>query len=101
MVLSVVGLGFAAYKYSGLLTSYEEAEEKLQQPERPPGYQPWILNQFQTMADVIYSAGLAENDIHRKPSRETYGVYGISEHHIKMNPGEPLTIVTQKTNLNR
>lgn len=101
LAVSAAGLGAAIYTYSNRLETYEEAEEKMNKPEKLPGYNPYILNQFQTMADVIYSPGLAENDILRKPDRNTHGVYGISEHHIKMDKGEPFTIVTQKINLNR
>lgn len=101
LLISAAGLGAAAYMYGSNLESYEEAVEKAEQPTRPVGYNPYILNQFQTMADTIYSPGLDENKIHQKPDRETYGVYGISEHHIKMDRCEPFTIVSQKVNLNR
>ena len=94
-------LGYAVYVYSGKLVSYETAIAELETNNaKLPGYNPLILNQFQTMADTIYSAGIVENKIETKPDRPGYGVYGISEHHLKVDRAEPYTIVTEKRNLN-
>ena len=101
LLASAVGLGAAAYIYSSSQMSYEDAVKSQSRPGALPGYNPYILNQYQTMRDVIYSADLAENNIHAKPSHVTDGVYGISEHHIKLSPFNPFTVVSQKTNLNR
>jgi len=97
LITAVVGLGAAAYVYSGSIRAKEESIEH----KRAPGYNPYILNQFQTIRDTIYSASLAENKIHDKPGRVTDGIYGISEYHLKLSPGDPYTVTTQKTNLNR
>ncbi len=100
--LAAVGIGFAVYKYSSSVETMEtlEAKRAAARPEKTPGYNPYILNQFQTMADTIYSADLRENDIHSKPDKVTDGIYGITEHHIRLNPTDPLTVVTSKINLN-
>lgn len=102
VLLAAVGVGFAVYKYNNSVETMETLEAKrfAARPEQTPGYNPYILNQFQTMADRIYSADLRENDIHRKPDKVTDGVYGITEHHVRLNPADPLTVVTSKTNLN-
>lgn len=101
IMASVAVLGATTYMYSKSLTGYEDAYKQSQTRARVPGYNPYILNQFQTLRDTIYSASLAENRIENKPSHVTDGVYGISEHHIKLSPGDPYTVVTQKINLNR
>lgn len=98
VIASAIGLGAAAYIYSG--TIYPE-DATVASRTRPIGYNPYILNQFQTIRDTIYSASLAENRIHDKPGHVTDGVYGISEYHLKLSPGDPFTVTTQKTNLNR
>lgn len=97
-----IALAYALYAYGNNMPSYGTLEQKRnqQRPGNVPGYNPYILNQFQTMADVIYSAGLKENDIYSKPDRVTDGIYGITEHHIQMNRGDPHTIVNSRVNLN-
>lgn len=103
VAIAAIGLGYAAYTYGKAMPSYETLEAK--KNEAKPGgtlrgYNPYVLNQYQTMADVIYSADIRENDIYSKPSFETDGVYGITEDHIKLTPGDPLTVVTSRVNLN-
>jgi hypothetical protein len=101
LLVSAAGLGIAAYMYSSALPAYESADLNTAKKQRPPGYNPYILNQFQTIRDTIYSASLAENRIETKPSEIKDGVYGISEHHIRLNHCEPITIVSSKINLNK
>jgi len=100
--LAGAGLAYALHRYSKTMITYESLEAKRNEaaPGQLPGYNPHVLNQYQTMADVIYSAGLRENDIYSKPSITTDGVYGITEHHLKLSPADPMTVVTSKANLN-
>jgi hypothetical protein len=103
VLIAAVGLGYAVYRYGAAVPSVESLETKRNKAKPGgglPGYNPHVLNQYQTMADAIYSADIKENDIHAKPSTTTDGVYGITEDHIKLNPGDPITIVTSKRNLN-
>ena len=102
VLLAVAGVGFAMYKYGGSVETIQTLEEKkaAARPSQTPGYNPYILNQFQTMADTIYSADMRENDIHSKPDKLADGIYGITEHHVRLNPADPLTVVTSKANLN-
>ena len=102
VAMAALGLGYALYKYNESMPSYSSLEAKRNEakPGQLPGYNPHVLNQYQTMADAIYSASLKENDIHAKPDKVTDGVYGITEHHIRLNPSDPMTVVTSKTNLN-
>lgn len=102
VLLAIAGVGFAMYKYNSSIETIQTLEEKkaAARPSQTPGYNPYILNQFQTMADTIYSADIRENDIHRKPDKLADGIYGITEHHVRLNPADPLTVVTSKANLN-
>lgn len=103
VLMAAVGLGYALYRYNGTMPSVDSLEEKRNKAKPGgdlPGYNPHVLNQYQTIADVIYSADIKENDIYAKPSFITDGVYGIIEDHIKLNPGDPITVVTSKRNLN-
>ena len=59
----------------------------------PPGYNPFILNQFQEMKDRIFSADLRENRIETKPSMNAVGTYGITENQIKFHPSDSITVV--------
>lgn len=59
----------------------------------PPGYNPYILNQFQEMKDRIFSADLRENKIETKPSINRPGVFGITENQIKFHPADAITII--------
>lgn len=101
-LLAAAGLGYALYSYSGTMESVESLEQKRNEarPGHLPGYNAHILNQYVTMADRIYSADLKENDIYSKPDRTTDGVYGITEHHLKLNRGDATTVVNSKMNLN-
>jgi hypothetical protein len=100
--LAAAGVGLAVYAYSGSVETMETLEQKkaAARPSKTPGYNPYILNQFQTMADTIFSADMRENDIHSKPDKLADGIYGITEHHVRLNPADPLTVVTSKANLN-
>jgi len=101
LIASALGLGTAAYIYGSSMTSYEDVIKSQQAVSSLPGYNPYVLSQFQTIKDVIYSPQIAENKIFNKPSHVADGVFGISEYHIKLSPCEPFTVVTHKTNLNR
>lgn len=67
----------------------------------PPGYNPYILNQFNELKDRIFSADLRENRIETKPSINATGIYGITENQIKMHPYDSITLTyTPKHTLN-
>lgn len=96
VALAAFGLGYAMYSQNKNNTRISDIAEGTD----IRGYNRYILNQYQTIGDVIYSADLRENNIHSRPDRVTDGIYGITEHHIKFQASDPYTIVSMKRNLN-
>lgn len=102
LIIALIALGYSIYRQNTAndqnmrMIAYEKSA-----PTRIPGYNPWILNQYQTMADAIFSAAITENHIERKPSKDVTGVFGISEKQLRLTPADPLTpIYTPKFKLN-
>ena len=102
LVLALFALGYALVKTnksSSSSTTYDTTSTEI--VKYPPGYNPYILNQFQEMKDQIFSADLRENRIETKQSTNAAGVYGITETQIKFNPSDATTIIyTPKHRLN-
>jgi len=93
-LLVLLGLGYVIIsKTKSSNTPPPETEEtELLALPAPPGYNPYILNQFQEMKDVIFSADIRENRIEAKPSNIATGVYGITENQLKLHPYDSITI---------
>jgi len=95
VLLTIFALGYAMMRHKRTTVNEYTTTmvEKSGSSILPPGYNPFILNQFQEMKDRIYSADLRENRIETKPSRDTVGVYGITQKELKFSPGDSTTII--------
>lgn len=99
ILIAVVALVYAMARQSksNTITSTEDypptTNEVATYTRPPPGYNPFILNQFQEMKDRIFSADLRENRIETKPSINATGTFGITENQIKFHPSDSITIV--------
>lgn len=103
ILLTVAALGYAIFRQSQTNSSNNQTTGDQEDVElvTPPGYNPYILNQFQEMKDRIYSADLRENRIETKPSRKATGQYAITSDQIKLHPADSITVVYgPKHNLN-
>lgn len=96
VALGLVGLGFAGYMQNKHMLRLDAISEE----RSVPGYNRYILNQFQPFSEIIYSAGLRDNHIEKYQDKVTDGTYGITEHHIKLYASDPFYPVTIKRNLN-
>lgn len=95
ILLTALALSYAVYRQNhSNTTEYNMVlYEKKGQAKLPPGYNPYILNQFQEMKDRIFSADIRENRIETKPSIHATGVYGITENQIKLHPSDAITVI--------
>lgn len=97
ILLTIIAITYAVVKqnkanqYSEPISNREGNE--ISTAVLPPGYNPFILNQFQEMKDVIFSADLRENRIETKPSIKRKGVYSITQNQIKFHNKDAITIV--------
>lgn len=95
IVLTIIALSYALYRQKQANTNeYTQAlSVKTEKSRPPPGYNPYILNQFQEMKDRIFSADLRENRIETKASTKATGVYGITENQVKFHPADAITVI--------
>lgn len=99
ILIALVALTYAITKQSrsnSAGSTYEDpptTDEMSLYKRPPPGFNPFILNQFQEMKDRIFSADLRENRIGMKPSINATGTYGITENQIKFHPSDSITVV--------
>lgn len=96
VALGLAGLAFAAYTQNKHMLRLDAITEE----RSVPGYNRYILNQFQPYSDIIYSAGLRDNHIERFQDKTTDGQYGITEHQLKLYASDPFYSVSIKRNLN-
>lgn len=92
-------LVYAIYKQVTMEPSLEALTKK-NDTLNLEGYNPYILNQYIPWKDRINSADVAENDIWSKPVKPEFGIYGITEEHIKLNPVDGQTVLNSRINLN-
>ena len=64
------------------------------------GYNPYILNQYVEWKDRMFSTDVEENNIYSKPMETDYGMLGLTEEKIKLNPVDAKVVVYGRENLN-
>lgn len=103
LLIAFLALGYAVVRQNNsnnTQTPSQPVEERAL-IRQPPGYNPYILNQFNEMKDRIFSADIRENKIETKPSIRATGVFGITENQLKLHPSDSITITyTPKHTLN-
>ena len=102
VIIGGIILGYAIYKQNQdlgttkeIVKAYEKGDELM-----IGSYNPYVLNNYVPWSDRIFSADIEENKIYTKPDKIEYGLYGMTEHHIKLNPVDVNTVVSRKDNLN-
>ncbi len=102
LLIVIAALGYAVIRQNKTNNSTPPPEQTSDVLSAlPPGYNPYILNQFNELKDRIFSADLRENRIETKPSINATGIYGITENQIKMHPYDSITLTyTPKHTLN-
>lgn len=94
ILLAVLSLGYILIKRNDVISDPPPGptSTELMVINPAPGYNPFILNQFQEMKDAIFSADIRENRIESKPSMNATGIYGITETQLKLHPYDATTI---------
>lgn len=92
---------FAIYKQATSEPTIGEVITAKQDNELAIGdYNPYILNQYDEWKNRMFSADVTENDIYSKQANREFGLYGITEEQIRLNPVDAKVPVLRRENLN-
>lgn len=91
---------YTIYKQFSTQQTYTDIIQEQDKSLKIGDYNPYILNQYVEWKDRMFSADVSENDIYSKPATREYGLYGITEEQIRLNPVDAKVAVNTRDNLN-
>lgn len=100
MLIALGALVYAVYSQTKTNVTFDQVKNAEDTSLGLSGYNPYVLNQYVEWKDRIHSADVDENRIYSKPAQIDYGLLGLTQENIQLNPVDVNTVVYRRENLN-